>query len=164
LRRLFVHAYQSYLFNRILSRRLAAGLPLERAVEGDMVCFTRGQMADTGRLQAVTQENLAAVNRLAERGRAFVTLPLIGYETTLAQGLQGEIERELLGEQGVEQESFRAIGDLGSRGARRTALLRISPQIKIEEKSAELEFFLPKGSYATVLLREYTKSVTVITE
>jgi tRNA pseudouridine13 synthase len=64
----------------------------------------------------------------------------------------------------VEQEGFRAIGDLGSRGARRTALLRISPQIKIEEKSAELEFFLPKGSYATVLLREYTKSVTVITE
>lgn len=164
LRRLFVHAYQSYLFNRILSRRLAAGLPLERAVEGDVVCFTRGQMADTSRLQAVTQENLAAVNRLAERGRAFVTLPLIGYETTLAHGLQGEIERELLGEQGVEQESFRAIGDLGSRGARRTALLRISPQIKIEEKSAELEFFLPKGSYATVLLREYTKSVTVITE
>ena len=42
LRRLFVHAYQSYLFNMILSRRLAAGLPLDKAVEGDVVCFAKG--------------------------------------------------------------------------------------------------------------------------
>lgn len=163
LRRLFVHAYQSYLFNLILSRRLAQGLPLDRAVEGDVICFSRGVLPDPGRLQAVTEENLVAVNRLAERGRAFVTLPLIGYETRLGEGRPGEMERYLLREQGVVHESFRAIGDLGSRGARRTALLRITPQIKVEGRSAEMEFFLPKGSYATVLLREYTKSVTVIT-
>jgi len=41
LKHLFVHAYQSYLFNKILSRRLAAGLPLYEALPGDVVCFSK---------------------------------------------------------------------------------------------------------------------------
>jgi tRNA pseudouridine13 synthase len=166
LRRLFVHAYQSYLFNKILSRRLAAGLPLDKAVEGDVVCFAESGSPDTDRLQAVTSENLEAVNRLAGRGRAFVTLPLIGFETALAEGAEGEIERSVLGDENVRPEDFQILPnpDLGSRGVRRAALLQVSPKIRVEGRCAELEFFLPKGSYATVILREYTKSATIITE
>lgn len=166
LRRLFVHAYQSYLFNKILSRRLEARPPLDKAIVGDVVCFERSGHPDTEKLQAVTEENLAAVNRLAERQRAFVTLPLIGFETALAAGEEGEIERRVLREEGVAPEDFRveANPDLGSRGARRSALLRVSPEIRVEGESAVLDFFLPAGSYATVLLREYMKSVTVIPE
>jgi tRNA pseudouridine13 synthase len=164
LKRLFVHAYQSYLFNKILSGRIAAGLPLDRAVEGDVVCFSKGDQPDIDRLQAVTGENLIAVNRLAERGRSFVTLPLIGFETNLAMGKEGEIERAMLSEQNVCQEDFRiaANPDLGSRGARHAALLKVSPNIKVEGDRATLEFFLPKGSYATVLLREYTKGANAV--
>ncbi len=164
LKRLFVHAYQSYLFNRILSHRLAAGLPLDRPVEGDVVCFSRGDQPDIDRLQAVTGENLGAVHRLSERGRAFVTLPLIGFETNLAEGKEGEIEKAVLSEQNVGKDDFRiaANPDLGSRGARRAALLKVSPGIKVEGDRAGLEFFLPKGSYATVILREYTKGVNAV--
>jgi tRNA pseudouridine13 synthase len=166
LRRLFVHAYQSYLFNKILSLRLETGLPLDRAVEGDVVCFARDGLPDTAKLQAVTSENLDAVNRLAERGRTFVTLPLIGFETVLAEGAEGEMERAVLEKEGVSTKDFRiaANPDLGSPGARRAALLPVTPQIKVVERCAELEFFLPKGSYATVVLREYTKSATIIKE
>ena len=164
LKRLFVHAYQSYLFNEILSRRIAAGLPLDRAVEGDIVCFSKGDQPDIDRLQAVTGENLGAVNRLAERGRSFVTLPLIGFETRLAAGKEGEFEEAVLLEQNVGKDDFRiaANPDLGSRGARRAALLKVSPNIEVEGDSARLEFFLPKGSYATVLLREYTKGANAV--
>ena len=164
LKRLFVHAYQSYLFNRILSHRLAAGLPLDRPVEGDVVCFSRGDQPDIDRQQAVTGENLSAVHRLSERGRAFVTLPLIGFETNLAEGKEGEIEKAVLSEQNVGRDDFRIAAnlDLGSRGARRAALLKVSPNIKVEGDRASLEFFLPKGSYATVLLREYTKGVNAV--
>ncbi len=35
------------------------------------------------------------------------------------------------------------------------------PQIKVEGSNAELEFFLPKGSYATVILREYMKGEAI---
>jgi tRNA pseudouridine13 synthase len=166
LRRLFVHAYQSYLFNKILSRRMAADLPLDKAVEGDVVCFSKGDLPDTSKLQLTTSENLPAVNRLMERRRAFVTLPLIGFETSLAKGPQGEIERAVLQDEGVKQEDFciKEKTDLGSRGARRPALLEVNPGVSVEGGCANLQFFLPSGSYATVVLREYLKSAMIITE
>lgn len=160
LRRLFVHAYQSYLFNKILSRRMSAGLSLNRPSQGDVVCFVKDDLPDMGRLQAVNEENLEAVNRLVERGRAYVTLPLIGYETQLSKGAEGEIENAVLKEEKVKPSDFKvpANPDLGSRGARRTTLLKVSPLVRVEEGFAELDFFLPAGSYATVVLREYMKS------
>lgn len=166
LRRLFVHAYQSYLFNRILSRRLEAGLPLDRPVEGDVVCFSTDGLPEIGRLQRVAQSNIEAVNRLAVRGRAFVVLPLIGYETVLSAGIQGEIERAVLEEEGLGPLDFRVTSGpgLGSRGTWRAALLPVTPSVDLQGSSAALEFFLPKGGYATVVLREYMKSATVIHE
>jgi tRNA pseudouridine13 synthase len=163
LRRLFVHAYQSYIFNKILSLRLSSGLGLNRPSEGDVVCFVKGDLPDIAKLQAVTGENLDAVNRLVERGRAYVTLPLVGYETSLAKGAEGEIEQEVLQEEKVHPEDFRipANPDLGSRGARRTALLKVSPEVRVKEGFLELEFFLPAGSYATVVLREYMKGAFI---
>ena len=159
LKRLFVHAYQSYLFNKILSHRLDAKLELDRAVEGDVVCFAKEGLPDMDRQQAVTMENIEAVRRLEERGRAFVTLPLIGFETKLAEGIQGEIERAVLNDENVSQGNFRVEQnpELGSRGTRRAALCPVKPQIRVEGNMAELEFVLPKGSYATVVLREYMK-------
>ncbi len=164
LKRLFVHAYQSYLFNRILSLRLDAKLPLDGAIDGDVVCFARGGLPDMDRQQAVNAENLEAVNRLVRRGRAFVTLPLIGFETRLAEGRQGEIERRVLREEDVSPDGFRVEDnpDIGSRGTRRAALCPVHPEISVKEDTAILEFVLPKGSYATVVLREYMKGIGYI--
>lgn len=159
LRRLFVHAYQSYLFNKILSRRLRAGMPLNRALQEDVVCFSRDGLPDMDRLQKVTAENLSAVNRLVERGRSFLTLPLIGFESELAEGVEGEIERAVLDEECVTEEDFRVseCQELGSKGTRRAALCHVRPEIAFSGNSANLQFLLPKGSYATVVLREYIK-------
>ncbi len=168
LSRLFVHAYQSYIFNKILSRRIERGLSLFHATEGDVVCFSKasssGNLPDMSKLQKVDLTNLDAVNRLADRGRAYVTLPLFGYESDLASGQEGEIEESVIEAEKISQESFRipANPSLGSRGARRTAILSVSPKYSVEEGSALLEFFLPAGSYATVILREYMKSGRLI--
>ncbi|HWQ20494.1 MAG TPA: tRNA pseudouridine(13) synthase TruD [Methanotrichaceae archaeon] len=166
LKRLFVHAYQSYIFNEILSRRLEAGLPLDRAVEGDTVCFTRDDLPDMDKLQVVDGSNISAVNRLADRSRAYVTIPLFGFESQMASGAQGEIEQAVIEEEDLDLEDFRipANPDLGSRGARRAALLRVSPEHSVQGDQAVLKFFLPAGSYATVVLREYMKSGNLITE
>jgi tRNA pseudouridine13 synthase len=116
------------------------------------------------KVQKVTSENLEAIDRLAGRGRAFLTLPLIGFETAIAEGAQGEIERAILREEGISPENFIVPEnpDLGSRGTRRVAQCLVKPQITVEENRAELQFVLPKGSYATVVLREYMKSLDVI--
>jgi tRNA pseudouridine13 synthase len=161
LQRLFVNAAQSYLFNRMLSARLDWGLPFDRAVAGDVVCFADNEvpdglaLPDSDRSQRVTENRVETVNRHAERGRAFVTAPLVGTETDLADGEPGDIERAILDEEGIDPSMFDLPGEFHSTGTRRAILL--TTDLSIEYGPLTFAFRLPKGSYATVLLREYLK-------
>jgi len=166
LRRLFIHAYQSYLFNKILTKRMKSGIPLETAVPGDIVCFKKSiGLPDTDRLQRVKRENIDGINRLIERGRAFVTAPLPGYGTPLATEMPGEIEREVLREEEIKLEDFKIKpAEYASRGMRREVLTNPNPTCSVTEDElhnnhtkATLNFTLQKGSYATTVLREYMK-------
>jgi tRNA pseudouridine13 synthase len=161
LQRLFVNAAQSYLFNRMLSARLDRGLPFDRAVAGDVVCFVDSEapdglaVPDPDRSQRVTESRVATINRHTERGRAFVTAPLVGTETELGTGEPGDIERTILDKEGIDPSMFDLPGEFHSRGTRRAILLRTN--LSIEHDPLTFAFRLPKGSYATVLLREYLK-------
>ena len=161
LQRLFVHAAQSYAFNLMLSARLERGLPFDRPVEGDVVCFADTdapeglELPDPDRLQRVDERRVDSVTRHCERGRAFVTAPLVGTETELADGEQGEIERAVLDELGLEPSDFDLPGEFHSTGTRRAILLRT--ELSLETDPLTLSFALPKGSYATVVSREYLK-------
>jgi tRNA pseudouridine13 synthase len=163
LQRLFVHAAQSYAFNRIVSERLARGLPLHRPVAGDVVCFAGREgdapitVPDTDRTQRVAADQVETVARHCERGRAFVTAPLVGVETTLADGEQGDIERAVLDDLGYTPDDFALPEPFHSAGTRRAMLVRTAIDIEDDEAAQTYRFSLPKGSYATVLLREYLK-------
>ncbi|PHQ40210.1 tRNA pseudouridine(13) synthase TruD [Halorubrum persicum] len=164
LQRLFVNAAQSFLFNRVLSKRLRRGLPFDRPVAGDVVCFADGDAPDelyapdTDRLQRVDEDRVSVVTRHCERGRAFVTAPLVGTETDLGDGEPGEIEREVLDGAGIEPGDFALPGEFDSSGTRRAILLRSDLDVTFEGGDPRFAFALPSGSYATVLLREFTKS------
>ncbi|SNZ13492.1 tRNA pseudouridine13 synthase [Natronoarchaeum philippinense] len=164
LQRLFVHAAQSYAFNRILSERLARGLPFDRPIEGDVACFSDrsapGELVvpDTDRLQRVTDERVETMARHCERGRAFVTAPLVGTETELAEGEQGEIERDVLADLDLEPADFDLPGEFDSTGTRRAVLVRTELDAAVEGDDVSVGFALPKGSYATVVLREFLKA------
>lgn len=159
LRRLFVHAAQSDVFNHILSRRFEADLPFDRAVEGDVVCFavTKGErlVPDPDRLQRVTDDRLETVNRHVSDGRAFVTAPLVGTETELAGGEPGELERAVLDEHGLGPTDFDLPEPYGSTGTRRTILVRTD--LAASREPLRLSFSLPPGAYASVVCREYLK-------
>jgi tRNA pseudouridine13 synthase len=167
LYRMFVHGYQSYIYNIILCRRIEKGLHLNQAVEGDIVCFKNDAgLPDSSKTEEVTAETAAAMNRLIKRKRAFITAPLPGYKTEFASGIPGEIEQEVLQELGVSLEGFNVeeIPEMSSKGTRREVLLRAEPKVEVADddlnpgkSKAVLEFMLPKGSYATTVLREYMK-------
>ncbi|SEO44529.1 tRNA pseudouridine13 synthase [Halogranum amylolyticum] len=162
LQRLFVNAAQSYAFNRILSERLERGLPFDKPVEGDVVCFADRDapdklvMPDVDRLQEATGRRVDVMARHCERGRAFVTAPLVGTETELAGGRQGDVERDVLDELDLEPADFSLPGNFDSSGTRRAILLRTG--MDVERDPLSFSFALPSGSYATVVMREYLKS------
>ncbi len=162
LQQLFVNAAQSYLFNRILSERLTRGLPFERPVTGDIVCFADRDappglaLPDQQRTQRVSGDRLDSVIRHCRRGRAFVTAPLVGTETRFAEGEPGEIERTVLEESGIAPADFDLPGRFHSEGTRRAVQVRT--RLELDEEPLTASFRLPRGSYATVLLREYLKT------
>ncbi len=164
LQRLFVNAAQSYVFNRILSERLRRGLPFDRPVEGDVVCFADRDapdglaVPDDDRTQRVTARRVDTVARHCERGRAFVTAPLVGTDTELGDGEPGEIEREVLDELDLDPADFDRPGNFRSRGTRRSILVETDLDVSWTDSDPVLSFALPHGCYATVLLREYLKS------
>lgn len=169
LQKLFVHAYQAYLFNLLLSHRMKRNVPFNEAVVGDVVCFQNDLgVADPDKVENVTEDKIEGINRLMKRGRAFVTAPIVGSETELADGVQGEIERQVLGDEAVELSTFsiEKMPEISSKGTRRPVLVpvKVSDDDLNEDElnpgrfKTTLQFFLPKGSYATVLVREYTKT------
>ena len=161
LQRLFVNAAQSYAFNRILSERLRRGLPFDRPVAGDVVAFADADapdglaLPDIDRLQRVSADRVDVVRRHCERGRAFVTAPLVGTGTELGGGEPGAIEREVLADLGLDPADFDLPGNFESTGTRRAIL--VDTDLELARDPLTLSFSLPSGSYATAVLREYLK-------
>jgi len=161
LQRLFVNAAQSYAFNRMCSERLRRGLPFDRPVAGDVVAFADADapegfpLPDTDRLQRVSEDRVDVVTRHCERGRAFVTAPLVGTETELGDGEPGDIERAVLDDLNLAPADFDLPGNFESTGTRRAVL--VGTDLEVGRDPLTLSFSLPRGSYATAVLREYLK-------
>ncbi|MGP8071639.1 MAG: tRNA pseudouridine(13) synthase TruD [Thermoplasmata archaeon] len=163
LRLLFVHAFQAYLFNLWMTRRSEQGVPFDRPVEGDRIL--RIGRDGTVRSQEgipAAADNLAECAELVARGRALVAGPLVGYESPADPGVPGEILEQILRDEGVERSMFRvrAAPEVASKGAWRPALVPLPPLFVAPDGSdgVRFRFALPKGAYATVLLREFLKT------
>ncbi len=169
LQALFIQAYQSYLFNRFLSERIKNGFSLNRAEVGDyVVSVERSGLPMVNTAKIASAETVAKANELIKAGRMQVALPLIGLKQRLSQGAMGEIERQILEEEGVKIERFRvnAIPKMSGRGGLRAVVTPVKV-FKLQgisacanaygEREADLSFMLLRGSYATVLLREIMK-------
>jgi len=162
LRRLFVHAYQAYLFNRWVSARRAEGLPLDRPVAGDRVLRVGrdGTVRSQDAVEA-SEDNLGECTDLVTRGGAFLAGPLVGMETPTCDRGGGSILARILAEEAVEPRRFSipVAPELGSRGAWRPVLLPVPPLgLRDDGDGVVFRFSLPKGAYATILLREFLKT------
>lgn len=160
---MFVHAYQSCLFNRMLSRRIREGLPLSEPVIGDVILPTDEHgRPDHDHHVSVEAHNLERIREKARAGKAFVSGLLYGSETSFAGGRPGEMERAVIEEERLGPQDFHIqdLPEVSSKGTRREVLVRFAPgepAIIPEEDSFVFKFSLPRGCYATALLREYIK-------
>ncbi len=157
--RIFIHAYQSYLFNLYLSRRMEE-LPLNEALVGDIVVQVKGGIPYRDRTYRVTETNRAFVNEKIKKNRAMVSGPLFGFAMRRAKGLPGRLEEEILEEEGLNLETFKKLPKpMAEPGGRRELLIRPLGLTYgyIPKTGMCFRFFLPKGVYATSVLREIMK-------
>jgi tRNA pseudouridine13 synthase len=169
LQMLFVQAYQSYLFNRFLSERLANGFSLNSAEVGDYVINVERSglpMNKTGKLAEAG--SLAEVNESIKAGRMRVALPLVGFGQRFSEGEMGQIESRILEEECVKRESFRVqeMPRISGKGELRSIVSSIRDfelecishdEEGVAERKVRMSFMLLRGSYATMLLREVMK-------
>jgi len=163
---MFTYAYQSYLFNKILSERIKRKLPINSAVEGDIILpIRKGKI--NGKI-FVTDKNIGKVNKQISNGKAFVSGILFGSDSKYSKGEMGEIEHKIIDNEKINHRDF-IIPDIpfiSSSGSRRAILSPIKDltygliedDFNNGKNALCLKFELLKGCYATSLLREFMKA------
>ena len=151
LLRLALSAAQSFLFNQMLDFRVSAGI-FRSVILGDVM-----QVTASGGL--FTAEDLLIITEQFryENKETVITGPMYGPKMKVAYGEPAQWEAELLNHHGLTIEAFEKYSNLAS-GTRRPYSARPEDvNITTEADGLRLEFSLPKGVYATSLLRELMK-------
>lgn len=147
IRRLFVQAYQSLLFNRCLSLAIAQGHDITVPKEGDL-CFEMEGPATFGR-----------IIKFSASGKKMVpAVRMAGYTFQPGKGRFETITKELLEQEGMTAKDFyiKEMQELSQQGGFRQAPLWCR-DFSFARNPLRVSFKLPKGSYATTLLRELIK-------
>jgi tRNA pseudouridine13 synthase len=154
IRRLFVQAYQSYIFNKCLSNALLSNEDIQKCKDGDL-CFEIEKPLVFGRIRKF-REGVDSNNDVAPAIR------LVGYNYQPGKNRFDHITKRILADENISPTAFylKDLQELSLQmGFRQTSLF-------CSEFSyfgmLELLFKLPKGSYATTLLRELIKPLDPI--
>lgn len=153
LKGLFVSAYQSWLFNRILTARMPE---IDTLLTGDMA-YLHGNGACFPVDDADLEQPRCARFEISPTG------PLLGRRTRRLTGPAGAIENPILDREELGEPEFKRMQKLGAPGGRRP--LRFQPRhIDISFDSDEngpyllIRFELDPGCYATTVMSEIMKN------
>ena len=152
LRRLYVQAYQSFIFNRTMSMAVEAG--------EDISQFHRGDNWAEASADGLTVSPVHGVREVPTKN----TVPMVqtvGYAFRDYGSRFDSLAKKALEAEGVRGGQFYLDGmqELSQEGGfRRPQLVVADASWSVDGDVATLEFTLPRGQYATVLLREIVKA------
>ncbi len=130
---LYLHALSGMIFNNTTSKYLQCKYECKTSE------YSRGTMA-------FPQTNIENIK-----------IPIVGYATVYENKEIKEITRSILKELDIKERSFiiKAIPELSNEGDERNLITEIKDlEIKkIEEEKTKVKFSLPKGCYATIVIR-----------
>ncbi|DAZ94784.1 TPA: hypothetical protein N0F65_002397 [Lagenidium giganteum] len=145
-RLMYIHAYQSYVFNMMASFRIRRYG--RQAVEGDLVQDAKGE--------AVHPLSASAADELNKTSSPLgsVVLPLVGSNVIYPTNEVGDKYREMLREHSTEAGVENA--RLMKRAYRKLVVRpsKMSCTASDGDKAITMKFDLPSGSFATMCLRE----------
>ncbi len=147
LRQFLISSYQSYLCNRYLVRRLEDS-SFDHLLAGDVAKkYATGGMFDV--LDVAVEQPRYAAQEIS------FTAPIFGSKMWVAQDAAGRLEAEVLAESPVTFADFERARVEGTRRLGR--ILAPDLQIRALPEAIVVEFSLPKGAFATTVLRELMK-------
>ena len=148
-RSIYLSAARSYLFNQILSKRVELH-DWDQALTGDLLMLDQsGSFFKLDNLD----ENI--IQRM-KAGKIHPTGALWGQETSDLTGCPRDIECAVIDQHSELANGLEQMGLKLQRRALRVNVDSLTWQF-IDDKTIELRFFLPAGSYATAVLRECFK-------
>jgi len=146
IKRLYVAAYQGWLFNAILARRLPA---IDQLSAGDLaVKHVNGAFFRV--------EDAAVEQPRADQLDISPSGPLYGPKVRLATGDMGVLERAVLKDEDLTLSDWRVRG-VPLRGDRRPLRVPVGDIDATYQEGVVLQFSLPSGAYATSVLAEVIK-------
>ena len=155
------HAFQSYLFNRILSRRVRMGLSVDSPDVGDFLIKLDETHSGRDTWLYVTETSLEERQGQVESGEYGLALPIPGYSTRLPSVKQSELVKQVLKDEDIRLVDFRnpKMRPLDSPGGFHLASIKL-PDLDVSCSDGGLlaRFSLRKGSYATIVMREIMKN------
>lgn len=151
IRRLFVQAYQAYIFNICLSTAIRNGENLLKGKDGDL-CFEIEDPLIFGKIRKFNAISDSESNSVP-------AIRLAGYSFQPGKGRFELITKDSMRDEGIVARDFyvKEMQELSSQGGFRQAPLRCTDFSIIDKTVLTVSFKLPKGSYATTLLRELMK-------
>lgn len=149
LRKLYLSAYQSDLFDRIVELRLQN---IDQVMVGDLAwkhlngaCF----LVEDDKIE----------NLRADSFEISASGPMFGSHMKQPCGAVLELEQQVLAAEGIRSEDFDLGSGMNMEGGRRPLRIPLGEAAcQLAGDLLELEFSLPKGSYATSVIREITKT------
>ncbi|HEX9079277.1 MAG TPA: tRNA pseudouridine(13) synthase TruD [Desulfuromonadaceae bacterium] len=149
LKRLYLSACQSYLFDRVVESRLTE---IDRVMAGDLAW-----KHVNGACFLVEDEAVEAPR--AARFEISATGSMFGSRMKWPVGEPLALEQRVLAEADIRAEQFDLGGGMRMEGERRPLRVPLGePSFRLDGEGLLLEFSLPRGSYATSVLREITKT------
>ncbi|HKR73372.1 MAG TPA: tRNA pseudouridine(13) synthase TruD [Candidatus Nitrosocosmicus sp.] len=161
IRRLFVQAFQAYLFNKTLSKAIENNFSLIRPENNDLCFEVNKNSLEFGKIRKYETEKSIV--------KDIVNLPIIrlpGYSFQPGNNRFDNILKEFMNFENIIAKDFfiKEMQELSESGGFRQASFYCKDfEYHIDDvESLTVEFSAPKGSYATVLLRELIKPVNPI--
>jgi tRNA pseudouridine13 synthase len=159
---LFIHAFQSYLFNKLLNARIKANIPLDQALDGDPVAILDNFSLPTQVIYTASSHNITKLNEAISANKALVMAPIFGYSFDYSHHPLADYIERLIEEENIDLSLFQSALDqkLHIKVVYRPIVFKPKEFNVIVDESCivKFTFSLNRGSYATTLLREFMKT------
>jgi len=173
LKTLLISAFQSHIFNKMISLRAKKGISMLKPVKGDTISILDDDNGHITKIKYIYGDLQGQYDEFLEKAmtlnRAVIVIPIVGYETDMNEfPLLKPLFEEIIKQDGISINLFKSklLYQFVYRGSFR-AMTTKPIGFKILElnddelfpgrKKLKIEFSLIKGSYATTFLREFMK-------